>query len=121
MIACIFLDYVVAFTFLGFAGLFEKRGKLTFIGTAIGTVAVMAARLLCHLISGAVIWYELTKEWYADDPTHIVFSHGAWMYSLIYNGSFMLPETAITVVAVLLLVKPLSNVVEKLGFSPAKK
>ena len=87
IVLCCLLDYILPFTLL-----------------------VTLLRFACHIVSGAVIWYALDLEWYADDPTHIVHKYGAWMFSVIYNGTFMLPEIVETVIGVPLLTKALSKV-----------
>jgi len=56
-----------------------------------------------------VIWYALDLVWYADDPSHIVHQYGAWMFSLIYNGTFMIPEIIETVIGVPLLATALTR------------
>ena len=80
------------------------------LGAVLGTLLVTLLRFACHIVSGAVIWYALDLEWYADDPDHIVHKYGAWMFSTIYNGTFMLPEIIETVIGVPLLTKALSKV-----------
>ena len=105
IIACIFLDYLVAFTLIGTAGLFKnmrivKNDNLNFIlNTTIGTLVATGLRFVCHVVSGAVIWYSLTKLWYPDDPTHIVNQYGPWLYSVIYNLTFTGPEVVLTLLA----------------------
>lgn len=84
LVGAIFLDYIFPFTVLGFAGIAAKKGTL-FICT--GTAAVLVLRFLCHLLSGAII-FDIWCEW-----------ENVWFYSLCYNGSYMLPELIITVVA----------------------
>ena len=84
LIGTIFLDYIIPFTVLGLAGFAAKRGT-AFI--CIGTGAVLIARFLCHLLSGAII-FDIWCEW-----------ENVWFYSLCYNGSYMLPELVITLVA----------------------
>lgn len=102
---CIILDYIIPFTLLGLAGMFRKvqftKNKTTniIIAAILGTIVVCLLRYFCHILSGVVVWYALDLEWYADDPDHIVNRFGAWAFSAIYNGSFMLPESLITVVA----------------------
>lgn len=102
---CIVLDYIVPFTLLGLAGMFRNvqftKSKTTniILAAILGTVLVCLLRYFCHILSGVVVWYALDLEWYADDPEHIVNRFGAWAFSAIYNGSFMLPESIITVVA----------------------
>jgi len=113
---CILFDYIIAFTILGFGGIFRnirlvKNDTVNLIITAfLGTLMVCLARFMCHIISGAVIWYALDLEWYADDPTHIVHKYGAWMFSLVYNGSFMIPEILETCIGVPLLTKTLARI-----------
>lgn len=104
IVFCILFDYIIPFTFAGFAGAFrnvkftksENSNKI--IAALIGIIAVMLVRYFCHILSGVVVWYALDLVWYADDPTHIVFKYGPWMFSAIYNGSFMIPETIITAI-----------------------
>ena len=83
----ILLDYLLAYGILGIAGLF--RGGLGKV--ALGVVAAVASRFLCHLLSGATIFAA-----YAGGLN-------PWIYSLGYNVSYMLPELAVTEVVILLL------------------
>ncbi len=102
----IFLDYLIPFTALGLGGMlrnvkFTEDNKVNAVIQAVlGTVIVTVIRYLCHIISGVVVWYALDLEWYADDPEHIVNRYGAWAFSAIYNGTFMVPEIIETVVGV---------------------
>ncbi len=103
---CILLDYLLPFTLLGLGGLFrnvnftENKVLNITVQAVLGTLLVTLLRFGCHILSGAVIWYALDLEWYADDPAHIVHKYGAWMFSLIYNGTFMIPEIIETVIGV---------------------
>ena len=114
-VLCIFFDYIFAFTVLGLAGFAMKipytgnDKKNLWIGAIVGTVTVVLLRFACHLVSGAVIWYALDLEWYADDPGHIVHRYGAWLFSLIYNGGYMVPEIIETVIGVPVLTKALAR------------
>lgn len=85
----ILFDYVVAFGFLGFAGVF---GKKTF-GVISGVVISVFLRYVCHVISGAIVFYE-----YAG-------TQNPWIYSIIYNGSFMSLELLVTVLITVALVQ----------------
>ena len=78
------LDYLVAFPPLGLAGLFKGKKWGIFAGTVLGCLG----RFIVHFISGITI-YRI----YA--PTEIlgtVFDEPN-LYSLVYNGSYMLPNT----------------------------
>ena len=94
------LDYLVAFTPLGLAGLF--RGKSW--GLFAGTLADCLARFAIHYISGVTVYKILA-------PTEFLnwtFSSPA-LYSLVYNGSYMLPNTIITLLISVVLYVPLKR------------
>lgn len=116
ILICVLTDYILPFTLLGLGGLFRNAkfsGNETvnlFVAAVLGVLLVCVLRFACHVVSGAVIWYALDLEWYADDPDHIVFRYGPWMFSMIYNGGYMLPETIATVVGTPILTKALSKV-----------
>ena len=113
---CIILDYILAFTVLGLGGIFRNvrfsKNETTnlFVSAILGALLATVLRFICHILSGAVIWYALDLEWYADDPTHIVNRYGKWLFSFIYNGTFMIPEIIETVIGVPLLHKALQKV-----------
>ncbi|MCL2815381.1 MAG: energy-coupled thiamine transporter ThiT [Oscillospiraceae bacterium] len=102
MIICALLDYIIAFTALGAAGFFcsaidkaKKRGKkIAFAFAAVLLACVL--RYMSHVAAGIMIWYAITK---AGNWNEYVNTVGAWVYSLVYNAQYMLPETAITLVA----------------------
>ena len=78
------LDYLVAFTPLGLAGLFKGKSWGIFPGTVLGCVA----RFAVHYISGVTI-YRIYQP--AEIPGIGVFDD-AVLYSLVYNGAYMLPN-----------------------------
>lgn len=98
-IACILLDYVLAFSVLGLAAALSKPIKNRTAGVCVGTAVVCALRFVCHFLSGIFLWgsYKEYYDWAADMPT--------WLYSLVYNGNYMLLETIITVVGAVILVR----------------
>lgn len=93
VICIILFDYLVAFGVLGFGGVF--RGKVRnnqALELSLGVVLACLLRFGCHFFTGWAVW----REW-APEGTP------AWLYSLGYNASYMIPETVITVfVAVLI-------------------
>lgn len=97
LFVCIAVDYLLAYTVLGFAGAFGKKDT----GIICGTVASMLLRFLCHFITGVTIWERL-KPWEIFGHT---FENAPALYSLAYNGMYMLPEIIATTVAVLILIK----------------
>ncbi len=116
MMICVLTDYILPYTLLGLGGLFRNvkfsasETLNLFFATALGALLVCVLRFACHVVSGAVIWYALDLEWYADNPDHIVFRYGPWMFSVIYNCGYMLPETIITVIGTPILTKALSKI-----------
>jgi len=115
IVVCILTDYIIPFTLLGLGGCF-RNVKFTdndktnlIIAAVLGTLLVTLLRYLSHIVSGAVIWYALDLEWYADDPSHIVHKYGAWLFSVIYNGGYMVPEIITTTVATPILCSALSR------------
>ena len=113
---CILLDYLLPFTMLGFGGVFRglklsSNEKTNAMLTALlGTVLVTLFRFGCHILSGVVIWHALDLVWYADDPTHIVNRYSAWIFSIIYNAGFMVPEMLETCIGVPLLIPALMRI-----------
>ena len=94
------LDYGLAFTVVGIAAVVRKpvldaasnlnKVKMsTYI--VLGTVLAGFLRYVAHTSAGAVFFSE-----YAGDQN-------AWVYSIIYNGTYMLPATIFTAVACVLL------------------
>ena len=116
IIVCVLTDYILPFTLLGLGGIF-RNVKFTqndktniFIAAALGALLVTLLRYASHIVSGAMIWYALDLEWYADDPTHLVFQYGAWAFSAIYNGGYMVPEIIATTVGTPILARALSGI-----------
>lgn len=92
-VAIIVLDYIVAFTVLGLVGLFERNKKQTTV-LVTGTAIVCILRYICHVITGCTVWAGVS----------IPSSDGLW-YSLVYNGSYMIPETIVTIIVIALISK----------------
>ena len=96
------LDYLVAFTPLGLAGLFRNKPWGLFAGTLLGC----GGRFVVHYISGVTIYKILVPtefmRWTFTSPA---------AYSLIYNGSYMLPNTLIALVLSAVLYRPLKRYV----------
>lgn len=95
-IILILADYIVPFTLIGLAGIFKGKIKNDLVAVGLGACMVGVIRFCCHFISGITIW----GVWASDDTLPAILS-----YSLIYNGSYMLPETILTIVGSVLVVK----------------
>jgi thiamine transporter len=68
------LDYPLAFAALGLAAFVRKP---LWGGLTLGTIS----RLFCHVLSGVIFFGS-----YAPEGTNV------WLYSIIYNGSYMVPN-----------------------------
>lgn len=83
----VLLDYPLAFGCLGLAGFFQKQ-------PLIGTVVSITGRFIMHFISGFVFFGPM----FAPDLD-------PYVYSAVYNASYLLPEMAISVFVIYLLQK----------------
>ena len=93
-------DYLLAFTVLGLAGLMKGKKLGVFWGTLIGGFA----RFLVHYVVGATVWAEyMPEEFFGMTMT------SPWIYSLLYNLAYMLPNIVITLVIFALLYKPMGK------------
>lgn len=88
ILAVILLDYIIAFTVVGLAGIFRKPVKNQAVALTLGCVLVSVLRYVCHVISGATVWAGLSI------PTQAALS-----YSFIYNATYMLPECIILAIS----------------------
>ena len=86
------LDYPIAFGLVGLAGLgplqmgTERVGGVfaARIRLAAGVMVGNGLRFLAHFSSGVIFWAQNAP---AGEPV--------WLYSLLYNGSYMIPEAII--------------------------
>lgn len=85
-----FADYIIAFGCLGLGGMFKGKMKNQTAELITGGIVVCFIRFLCHFISGVTIWAGYTPE-----------NMLVGVYSLVYNGSYMLIETIITVIGLI--------------------
>ena len=96
LIGCIMLDYILPFTSLGIAGIFREKGLA---GQLIGITIAILSRLLCHFLSGVVIFASMGMLWEG------FYTENSWIYSIIYNASYMLPELIFTLIGATALLK----------------
>lgn len=99
-IAIILLDYILAFGVIGFSAAFNSVIKNRPVSIAVGTVVTLLGRLLCHFLSGLLIWEVM---W----PNELGWAAPIW--SIAYNASYMVPEILITTIAAVLLYVPLKR------------
>lgn len=104
----VLLDYVIAFTVLGLGGIFRKSIKNAPVSLALGALVATVARYVCSFLSGALLWSGYAEDTLADMAekglsmaTDILANFSgtglAVIYSLFYNGIYMVPEIILTV------------------------
>jgi thiamine transporter len=81
----VLLDYPIAFGMLGLAGFLKNH---PFIGVNVGIIG----RFFAHFISGGVYFADYAPA-----------GMNPWVYSAIYNGTYLLPELAISIYIMYLL------------------
>lgn len=86
VLAIILLDYVVAYMVLGLGGIFRKVFPGQGAALAAGALLTGLLRYFSHTIVGCTVWAGLSI------PTE-----QALVYSIAYNGTYMIPETIILV------------------------
>ena len=93
-ILVVLLDYILAFGVLGLSGVFFALFRKKFFAIPLSAFIVTALRYLCHIISGILIWGI-----YAEEGQSVL------AYSLIYNGTYMVPEIIISTIVTTLIFK----------------
>ena len=95
------LDYLLAFTPLGLAGLFRGKAWGIFPGTVIGCLG----RFIVHHISGITIYRIIVPT---AVPGFGTFDN-PHLYSLVYNASYMIPNMLLALALAGLLYGPMKR------------
>lgn len=111
VIVCL-IDYILAYTVLGFSGIFRNHIKNKSLSLCAGSVFALLLRYICHIVSGA-IFFSMWAEWFFSEAgsfgewvlSHMSGAGLALFYSIVYNGLYMIPEIILT--GVLAFVLPL--------------
>lgn len=122
IIMCL-LDYLVAFTALGLGGVFRSRIKNPGVSLMCGSVVALGARYVSHIASGFILfsgwaeWY-FTQDGFPAWGTRLVESLSptalGMIYSVVYNGFYMVPEIIFTAIAAVLIAR-IPKVVTKIA------
>ena len=90
----IIFDYSVAYAMVGLAGIFHKHFKLLPLAAFVGCLG----RFAIHFVSGVTVYAQyLPEEFMGVEKPSVA------LYSLLYNGTYMLPNTIIAIVVCCLL------------------
>ncbi len=95
------MDYILGFGVLGLSGFFRKTKYGLQVGYCVGGLS----RLVCSWLSGAIFFAEYAGE------------QNAFIYSIIYNGSYIIPEMVLTliIISVPAVKKAIDQVKKQLG------
>lgn len=96
----VIFDYIVAFGLVGFSAVFKNAFQNRLWAIVAGVAFTFTLRLLCHFVTGVWIWEAL---W----PNELGWA--AWIWSLAYNASYMIPEIILTVIVIVASYKPLQK------------
>lgn len=106
VLMCI-LDYTLAFTVLGFSGIFKGKLKNDFTSVTLGAILSTTLRYLCHIASGYILWGSYAQWFFSQEGFYrigqsilnIFSGNGlALIYSVFYNGLYMVPEIILTAI-----------------------
>ena len=115
------LDYVLAYTLLGLGGVFRDKLRNKGISLMLGSLVALGARYLAHILSGYILFSGWAEWFFTQD------GFPAWgaalvealspnalglVYSVVYNGMFMVPEMLFTAVAAVVIAR-IPRIVEK--------
>lgn len=126
VLVVVFLDYIIAFSALGLAGLFRDKfsqkdrstngkrnlfsrifGNQQVLELSAGVSLAMLIRFICHFFSGITVWQQYANvNFFAPVGSLQEYAEGlsqAWFvpfYSFFYNLSYMIPETIVTLLGV---------------------
>ena len=102
----IFIDYILAYSVLGLGGVFRKKFE-TKKAIVLGSIFAISLRYIAHIFSGAIFFGTWAEWFFTQDGFYSwgqkileTFSGAslATVYSIIYNGTYMIPEIVITAI-----------------------
>jgi len=107
-ISILIIDYVIAYTVLCLGGVFRNKVQNKTAAIVLGVVLALGLRYVCHIVSGYIFygawaeWFFTQEGFYAIGSKIMGAFEGkglALIYSIFYNGLYMIPEIVITAIA----------------------
>lgn len=95
------VDYLLAFAALGLAGVYGRSSVKKFIA---GMSTAVAIRFVCHVVAGVTAYLSFVPDDWKVHP---------FLYSVAYNGLFLLPDFGICLAAGLAVYYPLRHYLEQ--------
>jgi thiamine transporter len=108
------LDYLLAYTLLGLGGIFRDKIAHSGLALMLGSIVALAGRYVAHILSGYILfsgwaeWFFTQEGFYACGATLVEKLSPnmlGFVYSVVYNGMYMVPEIILTAIAAWLLAK----------------
>ncbi len=113
-LAMCLLDYLIAFTVLGIGGIFRDRIARPGMALTLGSLVALGLRYVTHIASGYILFSSYAEWFFTQEgfpawgaqlvETLSPFALGM-IYSVVYNGFYMIPEIICTAIASVLLSK----------------
>lgn len=103
----ILIDYLIAYTVLGLGGVFRNKISNKTLSLVVGVVLALFLRYVAHIVSGYIFygawaeWFFTQEGFYAIGSVILNSMSGnllSFVYSVFYNGLFMIPEIVITAI-----------------------
>ena len=106
LLICV-IDYILAYTALGLGGVFRNKMENKGLALCLGSIVARVSCYAFHVLSG-FIFYGAWAEWFFTDTVIADMSVSKWImstftgkglsliYSVVYNGCYMIPEMIIT-------------------------
>ena len=100
----VLLDYILAFMAIGIAGFAKRFTKTPAVSLIVGAVMGLMARYVVHIVSGYILfgvyaeWFFSQSEWGMGILEKLSGNTLMFVYSVIYNGLYMIPEIIITAI-----------------------
>jgi thiamine transporter len=100
-------DYIIAFAVLGLGAIYKKAIKNNSVSLGLGAMTVVFLRYVSHIVSGYILygawaeWFFTQEGFYSWGQTIMNTYTGnalSLVYSIIYNGFYMIPEIIITTI-----------------------
>lgn len=130
VLAIILTDYIFAFAAVGLSGMFKGRIKNQTLAFSLGTALAILLRYIAHIVSG-YIFFKSYAGWFFGEVMVNGFTAKLMqkcspdmlgiIYSVIYNGAYMLPELILTSVAAVLVISLIKPVRQEMIKTPIKK
>ena len=109
-LAQVMLDYILTYPMVALAGIFARSFQKTdkknkkYLLIIIGCIVGGLGKYLCHVLSGVIFWSS-SIAWSS-------FEGMPFVYSLVYNGAFCLPNIVICVIIMVLIYKLQPQLIE---------